>query len=193
MKRRKIIPKILLLLLFSSFFINNNISQEVEPLPNEYKHCIKAWVFVFPVFSAFTFSSSLGYEMRFNSNHSIELVGSYFYFEDEMGTTTELLGIMPGYNYYFRKENQKGPEFRLGGYLSFKNDIPDHWGTGSYRYGVGILAGLRVNISKSRKCSLDLAIGNTLSYQEEYDVYIMRDDSPWNFTLRPVVHFVRKF
>lgn len=157
------------------------------------KNTIKGIVILLPLISTNEFSIAIGYERRIDSTSSVELTSSFLFVIDEMGNKTRIFSVFPGYNHYFKKKRKKGPVFRLGSYISFVDKIPNDWGTGIYNFGLGVLGGTRFKISKSRKWHLDIALGLSLNYQIKYDVYRMRDESPWQVLPRPVIHFARTF
>jgi len=160
---------------------------------SEKKNTIKGFVTLLPLISTNEFSIAFGYERKIDTTISVELTSSFLFIVDEMGNKTRIFSLFPGYNYYFKKKSKKGPVFRLGGYLSFINKIPNDKGEGIYKYGLGVLGGTRINISKSKKWHLDIALGISLNYQIKYDVYMMEDESPWQVLPRPVIHFAHTF
>ena len=178
----------LLLLMPSSTICQENIQVSTFK-----KNTIKGFVTLVPLLIINEFSVALGYERKIDSLNSLELTSSFLFIIDEMGNKTRIFSLFPGYNYYFKKKREKGPAFRLGGYISFINRIPNDKGEGIYNYGLGVLGGTRIKISKSKKWHLDIALGISLNYQIKYDVYRMSNESPWQVLPRPVIHFARTF
>lgn len=195
MKNSKlIIPHILIGLYFGLFPLKPLYSQDSIPQIKEYKNTIKGMAIVLPLFSPFVFSVSTGYERYINSINSVEIIGSYFFLSDEMGNTTNIISVKPGYNYYFKKKINRGPNFRVGGYLKYTNVLYDSWGNSGEKYGAGLIVGMGINISKSHKCFLDLAFGASLDYIISHDEWFLDDNTTgWWISPRPVIHFARKF
>jgi len=178
-------------------FLTNTVTAQDNVKNNKltgYHNSVKGMVTLFPMLGAFFEASlSLGYEFRINMTSSIEITGSYLHLIDEMGISTKIVTIMPGYNYYFKKQKQKGPHFRVGTYFRYSKKLADEYGDASFSYGPGMLAGIRLNISKNHRWALDLAFGGSYDYKTEYSLYFLDVKKYWKFTARPVVQIAYKF
>jgi hypothetical protein len=192
--RKSILSIIMIFVLFCVTPSQNLYSQDSIPFVKEYKNTIKGMAIVLPLFAPFIISTSLGYERYINPFHAVELTGSYFFLVDEMGYRTNIFSIKPGYNYYFKKRSDKGPYFRVGGFLKYSNRLINSWGNSYEIYGVGLIAGIRINISKSHTCFLDLAFGASFDYFIRHDEWFLDGNTTeWAITPRPVIHFSKRF
>lgn len=189
-----ILLQILIWLFFGLTFSKTISSQDSIPVVMEYKNSIKVMAILVPFSSLFIYYPSLGYEKRINSLHAVEVIGTYFFRRDEMGNNTKVFSIRPGYNYYFPKKREVNPVFRIGGYFNFVNMLPNEWGKSGKKYGVGVIAGTRIDISKSHKWYIDLGIGGSVDFVMGKDEWFLDGNGTgWTLTPRPIFHFTRRF
>ncbi len=192
--RKSILLLIMICILLVIVPSKPSYSQDSIPKMKDYKNTIKGMVILLPLFSPFVFSASLGYERYIDPLHAVELTGSYFFLVDEMGYRTNIFSIKPGYNYYFKKRSDKGPYFRVGGFLKYSNRLLNSWGNSHEVYGAGLITGIRVNISKKHTCFLDLAFGASVDYTIRHDEWFLDGNiTEWGIAYRPVIHFSRRF
>jgi len=193
MQTHKSIKHVFLICLFFGLSVAKGLySQDSIPEVKNFNNSIKIITVFTPI--PFIFSISGGYERFIKRAHAVELTGSYFFNKDEMGSTTEIFSLYPGYNYYFRAVKNKGPYFRVGSYLKYVQKYPDDWGNSGQRYGAGLIAGLRLDISKNHKFMFDFACGASADYVvNKHEYFLDENYAEWMPSLRPQLHFTIRF
>lgn len=193
---RRSVKQVLLISLFFGFLLSRGLySQDSISEVNDYKNSIKFFTIgTPPLIFPFIYSVTGGYERFIDHTNAFELVGSYFFNEDEMGSETKIVTIHPGYNHYFKVKKHKGPYFRIGGFFKYSHHFLNHWGSSGERYGAGVIAGLRVNVSKNHRFTFDFAWRISYDYIIGKHEYLLdRNIRGWYPNVRPVIHFTTRF